>query len=104
MNDPRKSHLTAAKRILRYVKGTLKFGLLFPAGNKEGETELEGYSDSDWCGDRMDRRSTSSYLFKLNGAAISWCTKKQPVTVYLHVKLSTLQTHLQHVKQFGLTM
>jgi len=62
------------------VKGTLKFGLLFLTANKEGEAELEGYSDSDWCGDRMDRRSTSSYLFKFNGAAISWCTKKQPVT------------------------
>jgi hypothetical protein len=80
MNDPRKSHLTAAKRILRYVKGTLKYGLLFPTANKEGEAELEGYSDSDWCGDRLDRKSTSGYLFKFNGAAISWCTKKQPVT------------------------
>ena len=80
MNDPRKSHLTTAKRILRYVKGTLKFCMLFPAANKEREAELEGYSDSDWCGDRMDMRSTSSYLFKFNGDAISWCTKKQPVT------------------------
>jgi len=80
MNDPRKSHLTAAKRILRYVKGTLKFGLLFPTANKEGEAELEGYFDSDWCGDRLDRKSTYGYLFKFNGVAISWCTKKQLVT------------------------
>ena len=79
MNDPRKSHLTAAKRIMRYVKGTLKLGLMFPTTNKEGEAKLEGYSDSDWCGDGMDRRSTSSYLFKFNDAAISWCTKKQLV-------------------------
>jgi len=76
----RKSHLSAAKRILRYVKGTLKFGLLFPIASKEGKAKIEGYSDSDWCGDRMDRRSTSRYLFKFNDAAISWCTKKQPVT------------------------
>jgi hypothetical protein len=80
MNDPRKSHLTTAKRIVSYVKGTLKFGLIFPAANNEGEAELEVYSNSDWCGDRMDRRSTYGYLFKINGAAISWCTKKQPVT------------------------
>jgi len=80
MNDPRKSHLTAAKRILRYVKGTLKFGLMFPTSNKEGEANLEGYSNSDWCGDRMDKRSTSGYLFKFNDATISWCTKKQPGT------------------------
>ena len=42
--------------------------------------ELIGYSDSDWCGDLIDRRSTSGYVFKFNDAAISWCTKKQSVT------------------------
>jgi len=42
--------------------------------------ELIGYSDSDWCGDLTDRRSTSGYVFKFNDAVISWCTKKQPVT------------------------
>jgi len=80
MNYLRKYHLTAAKRILRYVKGTLKFGLKFLVANNEGEAELEGYSDSDWCGDGIDRRNTYGYLFKFNGAAISWCTKKRPVT------------------------
>jgi len=40
----------------------------------------EIYSDSDRCRDKSDRRSTSGYLFKFNDAAISWCTKKQPVT------------------------
>jgi hypothetical protein len=80
MNDPRKSHLTAAKRVLRYAKGIVKLSLLFPTKSKEGKVELIGYSDSDWCGDRRDRRSTSDYLFKFNNAAISWCTKKQPMT------------------------
>ena len=42
--------------------------------------ELIGYSDSDWCGDLTDRRSTSGYVFKFNDAAISWCPKKQPAT------------------------
>ncbi|XP_045797787.1 secreted RxLR effector protein 161-like [Trifolium pratense] len=79
MHDPRKPHLIAAKRILRYLKGTLEFGLLFPIGtNSEGST-LIGYSDSDWCGDITDRRSTSDYVFKFYNAAISWCTKKQAV-------------------------
>jgi hypothetical protein len=58
----------------------MKLGLLFPTESKEGKVELIGYSDSDWCGDRRDRRSTSDYLFKFNNAAISWCTKKQPMT------------------------
>ena len=45
-----------------------------------------GYSDSDWCGDRVDRRSTSGYLFKFLGGPISWSSKKQPV-----VALSTCE-------------
>ena len=79
MHDPRKPHLIAAKRILRYVKGTMEYGLLFPYGAKSEVNELIGYSDSDWCGDLTDRKSTSGYVFKFNDAAISWCTKKQPV-------------------------
>lgn len=78
MDDPRHSHLVAAKRILRYLKGTIDFGILFPKRN-QGVTELVGYSDSDWCGDRSDRRSTTGYLFKFLNAPISWCSKKQPV-------------------------
>ena len=80
MHDPRKSHLIAAKRILRYIKGTIDFGLLFPYGAQSKVNELIGYSVSDWCGDLTDMRSTSGYVFKFNEAAISWCTKKQPVT------------------------
>lgn len=66
--------------MLSYVRGTMKLALLFPIEGKEANIELIGYSDSDWCGDRSDRRSTSDYLFKFNNAAISWCTKKQPLT------------------------
>jgi len=75
MHHPRKVHLLAAKRVLRYIKGTIGFGLLFPENNQE-QTELVGYSDSDWCGDCSDRRSTSGFLFKFMGAPISWCSKK----------------------------
>ncbi|CAJ2662467.1 unnamed protein product [Trifolium pratense] len=80
MHDPRKSHMIAAKRILRYLKGTLEIGLLFPIGTNSAGSTLIGYSDSDWCGDITGRRSTSGYVFKFNNAAISWCTKKQAVT------------------------
>jgi hypothetical protein len=80
MNSPRKSHLIAAKRILRYVKGTVNYGVLFPKHEAKSAVKLIGYSDSDWCGDRVDRRSTSGYVFLLNGAAISWSSRKQPVT------------------------
>ncbi|XP_040862106.1 secreted RxLR effector protein 161-like [Glycine max] len=79
MNNPKKSHLTIAKRILRYVKGTLEYGILFPRKTDQRTVSLLGYSDSDWCEDKIDRRSTTGYLFKFLGAPISWCSKKQPV-------------------------
>ncbi|XP_058758193.1 secreted RxLR effector protein 161-like [Vicia villosa] len=86
MNKPKWSHYQAAVRILRYVKGTLKFGVLFPSGRNDEESEFMSYSDSDWCGDRVDRRSTSGYLFKFLGGHISWSSKKQAV-----VALSTCE-------------
>lgn len=76
MSEPKWSHYQAAIRILRYIKGTLKYGVLFPSGRKTN-SELMSYSDSDWCGDRVDRRSTSGYLFKFLGGHIYWCSKKQ---------------------------
>ncbi|KAK2355926.1 putative mitochondrial protein [Trifolium repens] len=80
MHDPRKPHLIAAKRIFRYIRGTLDFGLHFQIGTNSKGSVLIGYSDSDWCGDITDRKSTSGYVFKFNNVAISWCTKKQAVT------------------------
>jgi hypothetical protein len=80
MHDPRKPHLIAAKRILRYLRGTLEHGLLFPNCTHGEGCALVGYSDSVWCGDIADRKSTSGYVFKFNNVAILWCTKKQHVT------------------------
>ncbi|XP_050888773.1 secreted RxLR effector protein 161-like [Lathyrus oleraceus] len=79
------SHYQAAFRIPRYVKRTLKYGVLFPS-DAETDAELLSYSDSDGCGDRVDRRNTSGYLFKFLGSHVSWCSKKQPV-----VALSTYE-------------
>ncbi|XP_050885293.1 secreted RxLR effector protein 161-like [Lathyrus oleraceus] len=77
------SHYQVVVRILRYIKGTLKYGILFSYGV---DSKLMSYSNSDWCDDRVDRRSTSGYLFKFMGSLISWCSKKQSV-----VTLSTCE-------------
>lgn len=87
MSEPRVSHLLAAKRVMRYIKGTLQYGILFPKCLNDSSMELMAYSDADWCGDRQDRKSTSGYLFKFMNAPISWCAKKQPV-----VALSTCES------------
>ncbi|CAJ2640974.1 unnamed protein product [Trifolium pratense] len=83
MDKPTDMHLTAAKRILRYLKGTMSLGILYKRGS---ELQLHGWTDSDYAGDIDDRRSTSGYVFKLGSSAISWSSKKQPI-----VTLSTTE-------------
>ena len=70
MHSPRDTHLTAAKRVLRYIKGTSKFGIFFPT-SAEVTMNLIGYSDSDWGGGVDDSRSTSGYLFCLGTSCFS---------------------------------
>ena len=72
--SPTKSHWTAVKRILRYIKGTLDLGLLY---SNEESVNLVGFSDADWAGDQNDRKSTSGYIFQLSNGAVSWRSKKQ---------------------------
>lgn len=79
MKAPMRRHLLAAKRIMRYIKGTVDYGILFPKGGGESEIELLGYSNSDWCGDKSNRKRTVVYVFLSGGAPVSWCSKKEVV-------------------------
>lgn len=81
-SNPTEAHLTAVKRILRYLKGTIDLALRF----NDEPGSLIGYSDADWAGDLDDRHSTTGNLFLLAGGAVSWLSKKQPV-----VALSTCE-------------
>ena len=73
-SKPTKEHWTALKRLLRYLKGSTKYGILYMKG---GTSECIGFSDADWAGDTNDRKSTSGYVFMLSGGAVSWSSKKQ---------------------------
>nr|XP_008381615.2 uncharacterized protein LOC103444468 [Malus domestica] len=73
------THLQTAKRVLRYVKGTISFGVFYKKGGTE---ELVGYTYSDYVGDQNDRKSISGYVFTLSSGAISWSSKKQPVVTF----------------------
>jgi hypothetical protein len=53
--------------------------VLFPYSKDSGKLELNGFSNADWCGDKVDRRSTCGYLFRFQNAPVSWCFKKKPV-------------------------
>ena len=83
-SKPTVQHWTAVKRIFRYLKGSINFGLVY---SKNKATECIGYSDADWAGDARDRKSTSGYCFYMNGALISWRSSKQPC-----VALSTAES------------
>ena len=72
--SPREIHLKAAKRILRYLKYTPNIGLWYPKG---AQFELIGYSDSDYAGCKVDRKSTSGCCQFLGRSLVSWSSKKQ---------------------------
>ncbi|XP_019422991.1 PREDICTED: uncharacterized protein LOC109332464 [Lupinus angustifolius] len=79
MESPRKSNLLTTKRILRYVKGTIEHGLMLPSKTSNTNHNMLGFSDTNWCGDKSDRMSTTDYVFMLGGTPISLCSKKQDV-------------------------
>ncbi|RVW95453.1 Retrovirus-related Pol polyprotein from transposon RE1 [Vitis vinifera] len=71
---PKESHLSAVKRILRYLKGTMNIGLWYPKGDN---FELIGFSDADFAGCRVERKSTSGTCHFLGHSLVSWHSKKQ---------------------------
>ncbi|XP_068491994.1 uncharacterized mitochondrial protein AtMg00810-like [Phaseolus vulgaris] len=72
--NPKESHFKAAKRILKYIKGTSSIGLCYPS---HSPIHLIGYSDSDFAGCKLDRKSTSGTCHLLGSSLISWHSKKQ---------------------------
>ncbi|GJS23506.1 ribonuclease H-like domain-containing protein [Tanacetum coccineum] len=73
---PKTSHLSAVKRIFRYLKGKPKLGLWYP---RVSSFDLESYSDSDYAGANLDRKSTIGGCQFLGRRLISWQCKKQTI-------------------------
>jgi Reverse transcriptase (RNA-dependent DNA polymerase) len=82
-HNPSDAHLTAAKKILRYIKRSPMDKLLID-GKINGEITnkmiIEVYCDADWAGDKLTRRSTTGYVIKVNNSIVSWLSKKQEST------------------------
>ena len=76
MHSPTSHHLKLVKRILRYLKGTVTRGILM---KNNGHFKLEGYTDSDWAGNSLDRKSTTGFCTFIGGNLVTWKSKKQTV-------------------------
>lgn len=97
LSSPSNSHYTIAKRVLRYLKGTSKFGIILES-NKTQHLVLESYVDADWGGNFEDKRSATGYLFYLNSNLISWNTKKQQ-TIALSTTEAEYMAETEAVKE-----
>lgn len=80
-----REHWSGVKWILRYLKGSKQFGLLYD-GRKENDKVVMGFVDSDFAGDLDNRRSLTGYVFQVYGCTVSWKASLQPV-----VALSTTE-------------
>ena len=87
VNEPTARHWNAAKRIVRYLKGTPDLCIEY---KKQSQVTLEGYCDADFANDLEHRRSVTGYIFLMNGGPISWKSKLQR-----HTTISTCEAELE---------
>jgi hypothetical protein len=88
MVELRHFHWVATKHVLRYLCGTIGYGMRYDLG---GEVRLQGYTDFDWAGSAVDRKSTSGCCFNLGSTMISWFSRKQT-----SVALNTTRSGVYH--------
>lgn len=96
-SNPHPNHSNAAKRILRYLKGSESFHLIF-RGAATDKFTLHGFSDADWAGSTTDRKSVGGHCFYLNDSLISHMSKKQR-TVALSTAESEINAAMQATKE-----
>lgn len=71
---PTEQHYKAAKRILRYIRGTTDFGIIY---SRAKLVKLLGFSNNDWAGNDEDMKSISGHCFTIRTRVISWSSKRQ---------------------------
>ncbi|KAL0641684.1 hypothetical protein Bca4012_102622 [Brassica carinata] len=76
MQLPKEHHWRMVERLLMYLNGSPDQGVWMGCN---GSTEVVGYCDADWAGDRADRRSTTGYCTFIGGNLVTWKSKKQKV-------------------------
>ena len=79
MANPSREHHVALKHVLHYLHGTRDKGLVYRKFDAHGINQLYGFTDADYAGDNVTRRSRSAYVMMMNGGCISWKSKLQTV-------------------------
>ncbi len=95
---PKESHHLAVKRILRYLAYTPTLGLWYPKGS---EFDLVGFSDADYAGDKVDRKSTSGTCHFLGRSLVCWSSKKQNCVSLSMLNPNTLLLDLAALSFYG---
>jgi len=95
MTKATQTHMRASKKVLKYMRGTSEYGLRYDNNNnRDDRVTVSAYCDSDWAGDKDDRRSTTGYCTFVNGNLINWNTKKQQT-----VALSSAEAELMAITE-----
>jgi hypothetical protein len=81
--EPRRVHLVAAKHVMRYLKGTMDYGLSYDGDH---DFTFSGYTNADWAGSIVDRKRTSGCCFSLGSTMILWESRKKS-----NISLSTVE-------------
>jgi hypothetical protein len=75
MSNPGTDHWHALERVMRYLQGTMSYGIHYSGQH----AVLEGYSDSKWISDANELYATSGYVLTIGGGAVSWRSCKQTI-------------------------
>ena len=75
--NPRQVDMNEVKRVIKYLKETSNLKLSL--SNVLGEQKLQAFSDANWAEDRLNRKSNSGFICKINGGTVSWCCRKQDI-------------------------
>jgi hypothetical protein len=81
-SNPTTTHFKSALHVLRYLKSTRNYCIVYRKSLKVPIIDVIGYSDSDFANDEDDRKSYTGYVFIINGGAVSWSTHKQSTVAF----------------------
>jgi hypothetical protein len=90
VSNPGEDHWQALERVLRYLKGTMSYGIHYTGYPRV----LEGYCDANWISDADEIYATSRYVFSLGGGTVSWKSCKQTILMRstMEAELTALDT------------